>query len=287
MVSPIRSARCSHLFICTRAYFHPSSGFTSAVGSLSLWSVNCRGSSRCCNSGDDLEKLNIPWSWTAFFIFHFLLIYLLFLSVIIFLSFLFFGIYLFFWFIPQLVLLSVSVDNYSSVPGIAEHLLLLCTVHRSGLCWSTASVLFAPKVWVTPVVSAGLLRCTQQARSGLLYVEDLTFNYHTTFCGLSNFNGLVEQMKSITALMMHFSWKYKSISVIRAREQINDSLKIAKILFLGSSFQSVKKKKILSVLQLKINRIIKSCRYLFLIISLWKKKKNHNNLYWHSSVSAL
>lgn len=159
MVSPVCSVHCSHLFICTRAYFHPSSGFTSAVGSLSLWSVNCRGSSRCCNSGDDLEKLNIPWSWTAFFIFHFLLIYLLFFSGIIFLSFLFFGMYLVFhWFVPQLVLLSVSVDNYSSVPGIAEHLLLLCAVHRRAVLQHSTSVLFPPKAWVTPVVSAGLLR---------------------------------------------------------------------------------------------------------------------------------
>lgn len=157
--------------------------------------MNCRGTYCCCNSGDDIEKLNITRSCTAFFVFHFLLIYLLFLQVIIFLSFLFFGMYLIFHcFIPWLMCLSVSLDHYSSVPGTAEHLVLLYAVYRRAVLQHTGSVLFAPKVLVTPLVSAGLFRCVQEARFGLLYVVYLTCSYHATFCGLCNCNRLVEQM---------------------------------------------------------------------------------------------
>lgn len=223
MLSSVHSARCSHLVTCTRARFHPSFGFISAVGSLSLclWSANCRGSSLCYNSGDDIEKLHVAWSCTAFVVFHFLLLYLLFLLVIIFSRFLFFGMGIFHCFIPQLTHLSVSRDNYWSVPGIAEHLVLLYAVHKRAVLWHTGWGLFAPEVWASPLVWAGLLSYVQEAQFGPLYVVYLTCCYHATFCGLCNCNRLVEQMYSVTALMMHFNGKYKSISVVHAREQIN------------------------------------------------------------------
>ena len=131
MVSSVHSAHCSHLVICKRAHFQPSSGFTSAAGSLSLWSASGSGSSCCYHSGDDTEELNIPWSCTDCFVFHFLFIHLLFLLVILFSGFLFFGMYLVFHcFIPWLMPLSASLDDSSSVQGLVEHLVLLDAVHR-------------------------------------------------------------------------------------------------------------------------------------------------------------
>lgn len=85
MVPSFHRAHCSHLLTCTGAPLPASSGCSSAVGRLALWSVNWRGASACCNYGEQ-EKLNIPSSCTPFFNFHVLLIYFL-LWVIIFLSF--------------------------------------------------------------------------------------------------------------------------------------------------------------------------------------------------------
>lgn len=180
-------AHCSHLVTCARAPLPASSGCSSAVGRLALWSVNWRGASACCNYGEQ-EKLNIPSSCTPFFNFHVLLIYFL-LWVIIFLSFLFFGRYfIFHCFIPQLIHLSVSLDNSSPVADTAEHLVLLYGVSRRAVSQHTGSRLFIPKVWEWP---RGFQQDSSDGSSRLY----LSCSYHATSCGLCTCNSFLNKCK--------------------------------------------------------------------------------------------